>query len=214
MSLSPSGVCLSCGSACGLEVMLPHLAGVLAEQVDQLPGLVCICVRARTAEGTCPHCSATSARVHSRYERRLADAPAGGQRVVIRLRVRRVFFPTPPGAARAVAPPGGGPTPARARPTPPPPRGLASARGAVAGAAQGLGPPPGPGRGAAPARAGPAPPPPPQPSPRAPGGRPARGTGNRHAEVHAALSDGLNLTEISRMLRLNRTTVRRYARAA
>src|SRR5258708_26883525 len=99
MSLCPSGVCLSCGSACGLEVVLPHLAGVLAEHVEQLPGLVCICVRARSAEGTCPHCSATSARVHSRYERRLADAPAGGQRVVIRLRGRRGFFPIPPVAA-------------------------------------------------------------------------------------------------------------------
>src|SRR5258708_17138457 len=96
MSLCPGGVWLSCGSACGLEVVLPHLAGVLAEHVEQLPGLVCICVRARSAEGTCPHCSATSARVHSRYERRLADAPAGGQRGVIRLRVPRVFLPAPP----------------------------------------------------------------------------------------------------------------------
>ena len=40
MSLSPSGCCLSCGSACGLELLLPHLAGVVVEQVDQLPGLV------------------------------------------------------------------------------------------------------------------------------------------------------------------------------
>src|SRR5260370_41710787 len=96
MSLCPSGACLSCGSACGLEVVLPHLAGVLAEHVEQLPGLVCICVRARSAEGTWPHCSATSARVHSRYERRLADAPAGGQRGVIRLRARRVVLLPPP----------------------------------------------------------------------------------------------------------------------
>jgi hypothetical protein len=45
VSLSPSGNCLSCGSACGLELLLPHLAGVVVEQVDQLPGLVCIWVR-------------------------------------------------------------------------------------------------------------------------------------------------------------------------
>src|SRR5260370_12369577 len=64
-----------------------------------------------------------------------------------------------------------------------------------------------------PAPAGPAPPTSPQPSPQAPGGPLAQRTGNRHAEVHAALSDGLNLTDISRMLRLNRTTARRYARA-
>ena len=76
MSSSPSGNCLSCGSACGLELLLPHLAGVEMEQVDQLPGMV-------------------SSRVHSRYERRLADAAAGGQRVVIRLRARRFFCAAP-----------------------------------------------------------------------------------------------------------------------
>ncbi len=65
-----------------------------------------------------------------------------------------------------------------------------------------------------PAPAGPAPPTSGQPGPQAPGRPLAQRTGDRHAEVHAALSDGLNLTEISRMLRLNRTTVRRYARAA
>ena len=36
----------------------------------------------------------------------------------------------------------------------------------------------------------------------------------RHAEIHAALGRGLNLTEVSRALRLDRKTVRRYARAA
>src|SRR5262249_47268983 len=38
-----------------------------------------------------PRCRAVSCRVHSRYTRRLADAAAGGQRVVIRLAVRRFF---------------------------------------------------------------------------------------------------------------------------
>ena len=36
----------------------------------------------------------------------------------------------------------------------------------------------------------------------------------RHAEVHAALARGLTITEISRTLRLERETVRRYATAA
>jgi hypothetical protein len=36
----------------------------------------------------------------------------------------------------------------------------------------------------------------------------------RHAEVHAALARGLTITEISRTLRLERKTVRRYATAA
>ena len=91
MSLSLGGSCLSCGSPCGLEVLLPHLAGVAVERVDRWPGLVCLSVRSRSEEGTCPRCRAVSCRVHSRYTRRLADTAAGGQRVVIRLAVRRFF---------------------------------------------------------------------------------------------------------------------------
>src|SRR6266480_288300 len=87
----PGGSCLSCGSPCGLEVLLPHLAGVAVERVDQWPGLVCLSVRSGSEEGTCPRCQAVSCRVHSRYTRRLADAAVGGQRVVIRLAVRRFF---------------------------------------------------------------------------------------------------------------------------
>ncbi|MFF1918897.1 transposase family protein [Streptomyces sp. NPDC058239] len=37
----------------------------------------------------CPACGTTSARVHSRYVRRLADSAVGGRPVVIELRVRR-----------------------------------------------------------------------------------------------------------------------------
>jgi transposase len=91
VSLSLSGCCLSCGSACGLELLLPHLTGVVVERVEQLPGLVSIRVCARSAGGTCPQCGAVSSRVHSRYQRRLADAAVGGQRVVVRLQVRRFF---------------------------------------------------------------------------------------------------------------------------
>jgi transposase len=42
----------------------------------------------------------------------------------------------------------------------------------------------------------------------------AQTTRDRHAQVHAALSRGLNLTEISAVLHLDRTTVRRYASAS
>jgi len=90
VSLSLRGDCLSCGS-CGLEVLLPHLAGVVVDRVERWPGLVCLWVRSRRGEAPCPRCRGVSCRVHSRYTRRLADAAIGGQRVVIRLAVRRFF---------------------------------------------------------------------------------------------------------------------------
>ena len=64
------------------------------------------------------------------------------------------------------------------------------------------------------------PPPDPEPEPAAdeaapaPEGGLAARTRARHAEIHAALARGLTITEISRTLRLERKTVRRYATAA
>ena len=46
-------------------------------------------------QGTCPACGVASARVHSRYRRRVADAPIGGAPVVIGLEVRRFFCDRP-----------------------------------------------------------------------------------------------------------------------
>ena len=91
MSLSPSGFCLSCGSAGAPAALLPHLAAVVVEKVEQVNGLVRISVSARGPEGKCARRGAVSSRVHSRYERRLDDAPVGGQPVMIRLVVRRFF---------------------------------------------------------------------------------------------------------------------------
>ena len=62
----------------------------------------------------------------------------------------------------------------------------------------------------------------PEPEPATPAGRASPGpetglaarTRARHAEVHAAVARGLSITEISRTLRLERKTVRRYTAAA
>jgi len=52
-------------------------------------GVIEIGARARGSTAACPGCGERSRRVHSRYERSLADAAIGGQPVQIRLRVRR-----------------------------------------------------------------------------------------------------------------------------
>ncbi|MFE9658296.1 ISL3 family transposase [Micromonospora sp. NPDC006431] len=52
-------------------------------------GGVVIEARSAQAWADCPGCGSTSARVHGRYRRRLADTALAGRPVVIRLRIRR-----------------------------------------------------------------------------------------------------------------------------
>lgn len=54
-------------------------------------------------EAACPWCGQRSRRVHSRYERRLADAPIAGRAVQVRLRVRRFLCVNTDCAARTFA---------------------------------------------------------------------------------------------------------------
>jgi len=70
---------------------LPHLSGVVVERVEQEPARVCIQARTPAGEAACPKCGALSRRVHGRYTRQLADTAISTQRVVLRLRVRRLF---------------------------------------------------------------------------------------------------------------------------
>ncbi|MEV0537892.1 ISL3 family transposase [Kitasatospora sp. NPDC050463] len=73
-------------------LLLPHLARVRVECIEVRDGRMVI--EASTPQGgfvSCPDCGVASGRVHSRYGRHLADAPCGGQGVVIELSVRRLF---------------------------------------------------------------------------------------------------------------------------
>jgi transposase len=70
---------------------LPHLAGVVVERIEREDDRVWIEARPVARVARCPRCDDVSGRVHSRYERVLADAAVAGQRVVVRLRVRRFF---------------------------------------------------------------------------------------------------------------------------
>ena len=99
MSLSQGGAFLSCPGSVDLGVLLPHLAGVIVEEVEVAAGLLLVLARARAATAACPKCGTVSGRVHSRYSRTLADAAIGGRQVEILLAVRR-FFCAAPGCRR------------------------------------------------------------------------------------------------------------------
>jgi transposase len=72
-----------------LDVLLPHLTGVVVEQVEQTCSGVLVWARAKAEDGVCPSCGEPSRRVHSRYHRGLADGSVAGQPVVLRLHMRR-----------------------------------------------------------------------------------------------------------------------------
>jgi transposase len=82
------------------EVLFPHLAGLWVEQVQPGGDGVVMRARSRAAGAACPACGAWSSRVHSGYVRTVADGPAGGRPVVIRLTVRRFLCRNP--ACRSV----------------------------------------------------------------------------------------------------------------
>jgi transposase len=69
------------------------LSSLVIEDVADQDGV--IVVRARTAGGpvACPRCAGLTGQVHGYYVRTLADVPADGRPVVVRVRVRRLRCP-------------------------------------------------------------------------------------------------------------------------
>lgn len=63
----------------------------MIEGVEEVGGSVRVWAHPRATQACCPGCGGESARVHSRCERRLADAAVAGRRVEVCLRVRRFF---------------------------------------------------------------------------------------------------------------------------
>ncbi|MFF3159238.1 transposase family protein, partial [Streptomyces sp. NPDC057910] len=78
-----------------VRMVSPHLDVVRVEQVWVAGGVVRIAACTRELTVACPDCGRGSARVHSRYGRRLADVAMGGRPVVIGLSVRRLFCDSP-----------------------------------------------------------------------------------------------------------------------
>ncbi|MFF2431679.1 transposase family protein [Streptomyces mirabilis] len=76
--------------------MLPHLGGVLVEEVSAEGGVLRIVARTPVSVPvSCPDCGAPSLRRHSGYQRRLADGAVGGRQVSIELTIRWLFCDAP-----------------------------------------------------------------------------------------------------------------------
>jgi transposase len=86
-----------------LAAVLPHLAAVVVERIERGIAGLQLWVRARGRRALCPRCGRGAGRVHSRYERRLADAAVAGAPVELRLRARRFFCDVTACATRTFA---------------------------------------------------------------------------------------------------------------
>ena len=72
-----------------LTVLFPHLAGLEVARVADAGEAVVVFASVRGDRARCPRCGQPSSRVHSRYQRLLADGAAGGRPLLIALPVRR-----------------------------------------------------------------------------------------------------------------------------
>lgn len=75
--------------------MFSGLSSLVIEDVTDQDEV--IAVRARTAGGPvpCPRCGGLTGHVHGYYQRTVADVPADGRPVVVRVQVRRMRCPAP-----------------------------------------------------------------------------------------------------------------------
>ena len=84
-----------------LTRLLPDPAAVRLETwaIEPARPAITLTLRSRQRTIRCPSCehraSRVHSRVHSRYERTLADLPWGEHAIVLRLRVRRLFCDNP-----------------------------------------------------------------------------------------------------------------------
>ena len=79
----------------GLGELVPHLRGLLIDQVSCAAASVELEARSCLAGAACRACGAWPSRVHSGYVRRVQDGPLGGRPVLIRRAVRRFFCGNP-----------------------------------------------------------------------------------------------------------------------
>ncbi len=71
------------------HLFFPTLSGIRVDRPWRVGAAIHLAVRATRCWARCPLCQRRAKRVHSHYERTLADLPCGGDRVTLHLRVRR-----------------------------------------------------------------------------------------------------------------------------
>jgi hypothetical protein len=72
-----------------MGILFPHLAGLDLGRVADAGEVVVAFASVRGAQARCTGCGQASSRVHSRYQRLVADGAAGGRPLLIALSVRR-----------------------------------------------------------------------------------------------------------------------------
>lgn len=72
-----------------VPLLFPYFTGVQVEQVESTTRSVRFVVAVCSFSAECPTCGYTSDRVHSRYERTVADRGISDREAVLRVRARR-----------------------------------------------------------------------------------------------------------------------------
>ncbi len=78
-----------------IVTLFPHLAGFRVDQLSRGDTSLTLSATAVRATARCPLCHRRSRRVHSHYQRRVADLPVCGIPVMLLLQVRRFFCRNP-----------------------------------------------------------------------------------------------------------------------
>jgi transposase len=74
--------------------LLPLSEGLLIERIDATETTLTVAVVSTAASAACPLCACSSARIHSRYTRSVADVACGGRQVKLVLSLRKFFCGT------------------------------------------------------------------------------------------------------------------------
>src|SRR5215468_378442 len=74
-------------------IVFSGLSALVIEDIEDAGEVICVRARTRGGAVACPGCGTETGRVHGYHERTAADVPAGGRRVVLKVRARRMRCP-------------------------------------------------------------------------------------------------------------------------